>query len=101
MAARSVAVAVCNEYVTLTSTTFDFGLKMNINVKKLKTKMTKVKGYGIVERDDGIYIIGIANTEWIARQTRDTEGARALKMSQAQRTAPATCSMPTPFPTSY
>ena len=71
-AERPAAAAARDEYVALTSTTFDFRLKMNSNVEKLKAKVAKAKGYGIVVGDDVICMIVLANAEWAARQSWDT-----------------------------
>ena len=56
-------MAARNKYVALTSTTFDFRLKINTNVERLKTKVAKAKGCGIVVGDDVICMIILANTE--------------------------------------
>ena len=65
-AERPAAAAARDEYVALTSTTFDFRFKMNSNVKKLKAKVAKAKGYGIVVGDNVICMIVLANAEWAA-----------------------------------
>ena len=45
---------------------------MNSNVKKLKAKVAKAKGYGIVVGDNVICMIVFADSTWAARQTWDT-----------------------------
>ena len=71
-AERPAAVAARDEYVALTSTTFDFRLKMNSNVEKLKAKVAKAKSYDIVVGDNVICMIVLANAAWTARQLWDT-----------------------------
>ena len=60
-AGRPAVVAARTEHVALTSTTFDFRLKMNNNVEKLKAKVTKAKEYGIAVGDDIICMNVLAN----------------------------------------
>ena len=71
-AERPAAVATRGKYAALTSTTLDFRLKMNSNVKKMKSNVAKAKGYGVVVGNDVICMIVLANAKWVARQSWDT-----------------------------